>query len=164
MANTIKQSIRKLIAGILTTCIVGFTLSCYAYWVELAKEEDYSYEPMCDISEHISCTKAFQSEYGKGFGLIPETSVFYMPNPIYGLLFYALVAILSVSNKWSALVVALATISNIGTIYLARILYLERNICIVCVSLYVVNVVLLILAIKKHRRLSEDGTKKRKLK
>lgn len=60
--TTIKKSIQKLNAGIITTCIVGFAVSYYAYYVELAKEEDNLYEAVCDISEHVSCTKAFSSE------------------------------------------------------------------------------------------------------
>lgn len=37
----------------------------------------------------------YYCRYGKGFGIIPKTSFLYIPNPIYGLIFYALVAILS---------------------------------------------------------------------
>lgn len=59
---TFKKSIGKLNAKIVTTCIVGFVLSYYAYYVELAKEEDDSYEAVCDINEHVSCTKAFSSK------------------------------------------------------------------------------------------------------
>lgn len=59
---TFKKSTRKLNVGIITTCILGFAFSYYAYYVELATEEDDKYEAMCDISEHISCTKAFSSE------------------------------------------------------------------------------------------------------
>lgn len=127
--------------------------------------------------------------YGKGFGIIPKTSLLYIPNPIYGLIFYTLVAILStyclysincnhvinwgkiyfffilnniynnnflgVSNRYvtSILVVTLGIFANIGTIFLALILYKLNNICLVCVSIYILNAILLIFAIKKHRRL-----------
>lgn len=37
--------------------------------------------------------------YGKGFGLIPEDSVFYAPNSIYGLIFYSILAITSTCKK-----------------------------------------------------------------
>ncbi|XP_033197854.1 vitamin-K epoxide reductase [Bombus vancouverensis nearcticus] len=163
--TTIKKSIRKLNAKIITTCIIGFALSYYAYYVELAKEENDLYEAVCDINEHISCTKAFSSKYGKGFGIISETSLLYAPNSIYGLMFYLLVAILSISNKYvtSALVVILEICANLGTLYLAYILYKLSNICVVCVSLYLVNVVLLTLAVKKQRKLYRNsGTNKKK--
>nr|XP_031835328.1 vitamin K epoxide reductase complex subunit 1 [Nomia melanderi] len=161
-----KRSTWKLNAAITSACVLGFALSYYAYIVEIKKEEDDSYEAMCDISEHISCTKLFTSDYGKGFGIIPETSPLYMLNPIYGLIFYALVAILNVFNKYptSILVVTLGVCANLGTIYLAYILYILNNVCVVCVSSYIINAVILILAVKKHQKLSQDGTNKKKKK
>jgi vitamin-K-epoxide reductase (warfarin-sensitive) len=36
-------------------------LSYYAYVVETTKERDETYVAMCDISEHMSCSKAFMS-------------------------------------------------------------------------------------------------------
>ena len=63
----------------------------------------------------------------------------------------------------SALVVTLGICANLGTIYLAYILYKLSNICVVCVSLYVVNAILLILAVKKHQNLCrKNGTNKKK--
>jgi Vitamin K epoxide reductase family. len=47
--------------GITVVCLIGFALSYYAYVVETHKEHDESYEAMCDISEHMSCSKAFTS-------------------------------------------------------------------------------------------------------
>lgn len=54
------QSYNKSIA---VTCAVGMLLSAYAYYVEVSAESDHDYNAMCDISEHISCTKVFTSEY-----------------------------------------------------------------------------------------------------
>lgn len=42
---------------------MGLALSYYSYVVETAKEQDENYEAMCDISERVSCTKAFMSEW-----------------------------------------------------------------------------------------------------
>lgn len=47
--------------GIHLTCFFGMGLSYYAYVVETTKEHDGSYVAMCDISEHMSCSKAFMS-------------------------------------------------------------------------------------------------------
>ncbi|XP_078046072.1 vitamin-K epoxide reductase isoform X1 [Augochlora pura] len=161
-----KRSVWKLNVAIASVCLQGIALSYYGYVVETAKEENDSYEAMCDISEHISCTKAFMSEYGKGFGIIPATSPLYMPNSVYGLIFYALVAILGMFNKYSisTLVITLGVCSNLGSIYLAYILYILNNVCVVCVSTYLVNAFILILAVKKHRKLFQDGTNKKKKK
>lgn len=54
--------IHKLNTGLVTACVVGLALSYYAYYVETSKEKDSNYEPLCDISEHVSCTKAFMSK------------------------------------------------------------------------------------------------------
>lgn len=46
-------------------CFVGIAFSCYAFYVETKKEQDDSYVAMCDINEHMSCTKVFSSKYGQ---------------------------------------------------------------------------------------------------
>lgn len=103
----------KYVAGI------GIILSIYAYYVETQSELDSNYEAMCDINEHISCTKVFSSKwdlhkilfkqkkkncyannsrYGKGFGIIGlifgENSILNQPNGLTGIFFYLLLAIL----------------------------------------------------------------------
>lgn len=55
-------SMQRLDAALLWLCLIGVGVSYYAYVVETAKEKDKDYQPYCDISEHISCTKAFMSE------------------------------------------------------------------------------------------------------
>lgn len=47
----------KYVAGI------GVILSIYAYYVEIQSEKDSNYEALCDINEHISCTKVFSSKW-----------------------------------------------------------------------------------------------------
>ncbi|XP_076169396.1 vitamin-K epoxide reductase [Ptiloglossa arizonensis] len=164
--STTKKPVWGIDPGIITACTLGFAASYYAYIVETTAEKEASYEAMCDISEHVSCSKIFASEYGKGFGIIPESSVLYMPNSVYGLIFYIVVAILSTINKYSIpiFVVWLGFWSNIGTVYLTYILYKLNNICVVCVSTYFINAIILILAIKKYRKLFQNGTNKNKKK
>ena len=53
---------QRLDAALLWLCLFGVAVSYYAYLVETNKEKDDDYEPFCDISEHVSCTKAFMSE------------------------------------------------------------------------------------------------------
>lgn len=55
-------SLRILNYFLTLSCLIGLGLSIYAYIVELSAEMDKNYEAMCDISEHMSCTKAFTSE------------------------------------------------------------------------------------------------------
>ncbi|XP_012282818.1 vitamin K epoxide reductase complex subunit 1-like protein 1 [Orussus abietinus] len=141
--------------GIVLTCLLGWGLSYYAFQVENAKEQDESYEAVCDVSEHVSCSKAFFSEYGKGFGLVPKDSWLYASNSLYGIVFYACVAVLNWydSAVSVALMLFLAILANLGTIYLVYILYLLKNVCLVCVSLYVVDAMLLVFVVKKSRAL-----------
>ena len=43
-------------------CFAGVTLSIYALHVELSKAHDSEYKAMCDISEHVSCSRVFASK------------------------------------------------------------------------------------------------------
>ena len=49
---------------------MGIGLSSFAYYVELKKSADEEYVALCDIGEGMSCSKVFNSKYGKGFGLV----------------------------------------------------------------------------------------------
>jgi len=55
-------NLRKYNVRIVSACVIGIALSYYAYAVKTNKEQDDSYEALCDISENISCTKVFMSE------------------------------------------------------------------------------------------------------
>lgn len=55
-------SIKLLNYGLTLSCLLGLGLSIYTYVVELAIEQNENYVAMCDINEHMSCTKAFKSE------------------------------------------------------------------------------------------------------
>lgn len=64
----------------------------------------------------------------------------------------------------SAVVVALGILSNILSIYLAYILYVFNNICVVCIGTYIVNATITFFAIKEFRKLSIDVACKKKIK
>ncbi|XP_069703144.1 vitamin K epoxide reductase complex subunit 1 [Periplaneta americana] len=151
--------VKDLSKGIHLVCFFGLGLSYYAYVVETAKEHDENYVAMCDISEHMSCSKAFMSPYGKGFGLIRhifgEDSFLNQPNSIGGMIFYVIIIGLNVVNNPSIvkLMTLLAAVSNLASVYLACILYFVLyDFCFVCVSTYVVNFLLLILCILKMQK------------
>lgn len=56
-------------------------------------------------------------------------------------------------------------ISNLFSIYLSRILYLLQDVCIVCVSTYVLNALIMILSMRKIREINRvSNPKKRKTK
>lgn len=155
-------SLRKMnrtvgIASILS-CLVGLTLSLYAYYVETRKESDETYQAMCDFSEHVSCSAVFNSRYGKGFGLlnflVEDDSVLNQPNSVFGIIFYFVLLCLGESEDPSSmyLYLGLAILSNIGSVYLGYILiYILHDFCVVCVATYVLNAILLACAIYKYK-------------
>ena len=153
--NNDKVSVRNINIGISALVILGLAVSFYAYKVERMTEDDPFYEAVCDISEHVSCTKAFSSEYGRGLGIFPVTSMLYLPNPLFGLIFYALVGALSCFTIYatSIMVMSLVVLSNFGTIYLVYVSIVIQNVCLVCVSIYIINAILFVLVTEKHRRL-----------
>ncbi|KAL7300432.1 hypothetical protein TKK_0006786 [Trichogramma kaykai] len=156
--------LQRLDAALLGLCLHGVAVSYYAYLVETNKEKDDDYQPLCDISEHFSCTKAFMSEFGKGFGLIPKDSSFYLPNSIFGIVFYTIVASLSLFNHyWNTLLMLAATVlANSFSIYLAYVLYLLKDVCLVCVTTYIINAILLVLSAKKLGEIKQAQQAKKK--
>ncbi|KAG0410693.1 hypothetical protein HPB47_012177 [Ixodes persulcatus] len=131
-------------------CVLGILISCYAYRVETRKEHDRSYQAMCDINQHMSCSKVFTSRYGRGFGLlghiVGSDSVYNQPNSVFGVLFYLSVLVFGAldGRTLAKLHLVLSVISNIGSVYLACILYFVlHDFCVVCVTMYVINALLL---------------------
>lgn len=43
-------------------CSIGVALSAYAFYVETRAESEPTFKAMCDISQHMSCTKVFKSK------------------------------------------------------------------------------------------------------
>ncbi|XP_074031932.1 vitamin-K epoxide reductase [Leptinotarsa decemlineata] len=161
-------SLSRINSLLTLSCLIGLGLSLYAYSVEIQIEKNDEYAPMCDINPHVSCTKAFKSEYGKGFGIFGKDSSLHQPNSLFGLMFYSMIATLAQSNSRFMVLVSLLGIvlSNIMSLYFAYILYfLLYDFCIVCVSIYVVNVINLILIHLKLKTIStieENRTEKQK--
>lgn len=62
MQNGKMQSVERINLLLRGSAIIGFILSVYAYIVETSKELDSSYTAMCDINEHMSCSRVFTSK------------------------------------------------------------------------------------------------------
>jgi len=118
--------------------VIGVLLSLYAYHVE-KKSSGKNYKPVCNISENISCTKAFSSKYGRMLG---------KSNSFYGMIFYPLIFLLAQLNLFS-FIFLISIFSFLGTIYLAYLSYVKlKTFCLVCTGIYLVNVLLLFLSYK----------------
>ena len=126
-----------LVFQIITVC--GFLISLYALYVRHKVLKAPGYSPICDIRANISCSKALGSQYSKTMGV---------PNALAGLLFYALVFVLSFSYMQLVIYPVLASV--LFSLYLAYISYIkQKNFCLVCTLTYVVNIALLVLAISQ---------------
>lgn len=117
--------------------VCGFLISLYALYVRYKVLKAPTYSPICDIRANISCSKALGSPYSKTLGI---------PNPLAGLLFYALVFFLSFSYMHLVIYPVLASV--LFSLYLAYISYIkQKNFCLVCTFTYLVNIVSLVIAI-----------------
>ncbi|XP_071978986.1 vitamin K epoxide reductase complex subunit 1-like protein 1 [Engystomops pustulosus] len=151
-------------------CALGIGLSVYAYHVETSREGDPDYRALCDINPSISCSKVFTSRWGRGFGLVENLlgahSPLNQPNSVFGVVFYALQIVLGFVGLVAAAVTLLVSslVSIAGSLYLAYILfYVLEDFCVICITTYVLNFILLLLNVKRLQWLTASpGKKKRK--
>ncbi len=117
---------------------VGFAVSVYAFYVRRKLLRDSSYKPSCDISDHISCSKAFGSRYSKTMGI---------PNALAGGLYYVAMFILFFFEPLRKYLVYLTLPAVAFSLYLAYISYFrQRNLCLVCTFTYLINIALTLTA------------------
>ncbi|XP_066153300.1 vitamin K epoxide reductase complex subunit 1-like protein 1 [Euwallacea fornicatus] len=136
--------------------IIGCGLSIYAYSVEKSMEKNVNYKAYCDINPQISCTRVYESTYGKGLGIFQEGSLFHQPNSFFGIIFYTILSVFAFIESPVAVngSLLLIIISNFISCYFAYLLYfILRTLCVICISIYVVNVINLILITKKFKTL-----------
>ena len=136
--------------------IFGLLLSVYALYVEHKAVEFPGYKAACDIETiGVSCSKVFTSKYGRMmsyFGFVEEGSDLDQPNAVLGILFYGITFILPyltfIPDFVRKLGMFLAScVSCASSAWLGYILvYVLEDICLVCVSTYVVNSIILALS------------------
>ncbi|XP_062566333.1 vitamin K epoxide reductase complex subunit 1-like protein 1 [Saccostrea cucullata] len=156
---------------ILLCCAVGTLLSVYALYVEINAEHDKNYRASCDISPTVSCSKVFKSRWGKGFGLIGlligDDHPLNLPNSVFGIVFYTLQVALTFSSSPSlaSLQFYTSALSNLASVYLGYILYfILKDLCVVCMSTYITNAVLLVAIYNKNKAMQEAKKTKEKRK
>jgi len=135
--------------------LAGIALSGYAYFVEYQLENEPGYKAMCDIDESHSCTTVFNSTYGRGFGFVgklmgDENHPINVPNSLYGIIFYSTLGVLFLLGSNSRFLVSfqfyMLILANCMSVYLGYLLYaVLKTICVVCISTYGVNFMLLVL-------------------
>jgi uncharacterized membrane protein len=120
---------------IIIIATIGLVISVYGITVERKVQQDAQYKAACDISDAISCTRPFLSPYGKMLGI---------SNVWASALYYCAMIMIAIMNLPTiALILAYAGVAV--TIVFAYILYFKiRSLCLICTSLYVVNIALAI--------------------
>ncbi len=137
---------------------LGLVLSVYAIYVEYMTHHADQYKALCDISETVSCSKAFLSEYGKFFsyvGLVRENSILDVSNATYGMLFYIIYAsVLSISGLSYTGRVVLLILSVLSMAMSAALSYIlaviMRDKCVICFLTYACNFGLFVCASLKQ--------------
>lgn len=118
---------------IITLASIGIAVSLYAYYLTYKIQNQVDYKAACDINDQMSCTKATRSPYSKTFGI---------PNSVLGLAYYLAIIGFVVTNQPQYLAY-LVVGGLLATGYYAYLLFFKvRTICLVCVSTYIVNVLL----------------------
>jgi len=149
--------------------MAGIGLSAYAFYVEKKSHENENYVPMCDINQEISCSKVFNSEFGRGFGLVGkylgDDHPANQPNSLYGIVFYSFMLLMSLFNR--RMLASLQILFSLGacgmSCYLGYLLYFVlKDLCVVCVATYAVNFLQLLFSLGKRRLLTPKVIKEDK--
>jgi vitamin-K-epoxide reductase (warfarin-sensitive) len=123
---------------IVILALIGLALSLYAHHLEQQLKTDEQFRAACDINDRISCTRPLLSSYA---------NFFYYSNSFLGIVFYSTLAVIAFCNLHT-LVLLMAVAAMIATLILAYLLYFEiKSICLVCTSLYMVNILILLCAL-----------------
>ena len=123
-----------MVSTVQILAIVGLLLSGYTWYIVYRVERSRAYKAVCDFNERMSCAKVFTSKYGTMFGV---------SNHFYGIGFYLAVLLLD-GLGYDKLVLYMAIASIALSVYLAYAsLIKERNFCLVCNAVYLVNALLL---------------------
>lgn len=126
---------------IILLCLIGIGISIYTYLLEQKIKKNPNHKAGCDISDRASCTKPMKSKYA---------NLFYFSNSLVALAYYVLIIILTLLNVPMLLLVA-SIIGALVTCVFAYLLYFKiKTLCILCTSLYLINFLILILAIKSY--------------
>lgn len=130
---------------------IGFAVSLYALAAHL-KATVTGETLSCDLSESVSCTKVFGSEYGEFLG---------MPLGAFGMAYFGIVLtvaflpkIVEVSPKWIAQWrMLVATIGFATSALLFYLSYFKLNaVCPVCTGIHVINLILFIVSFMQFNK------------
>ncbi|HXW85702.1 MAG TPA: vitamin K epoxide reductase family protein [Candidatus Bathyarchaeia archaeon] len=117
--------------------LIGCAMSVYMLYLERALEQNYDYKAACDLSDYVSCSKVAKSPYSKIFG---------MQSGLISLVVYGIIAMCAFKERIE-LVMYLSGAMVVASVYLAYLIFFKiKAACPLCISMYVVNILLFILS------------------
>ncbi len=129
--------IREFFMDLIVLDCLGIGISLYAVYVFSRIKKNSAYRAVCDISDKVSCTKTMISPYGSYFGI----SLVYV-----ALGFYSLILVLALF-KAHMLIFVVSLLGVIASGYFAYLQYWKlKLLCLICTSLYIINILLLLVS------------------
>ena len=117
-----------MLISIMISAGVGLLVALYFYVTETRMKNNPNYRSVCDISDHISCSKSLKSGY---------------VSPVGAALFYMLVGCLGYFDLVTPLLI-ITSIGGLGTCVAAYLIYFRvKTFCLPCTAIFITNFVLL---------------------
>lgn len=166
----------------LSLCFLGFIISAYALYVEFKTSHsvqsstdadgpyfhESEFKALCDIeSIGASCSAVFKLPEGRlltYFSIVPEDSIFDIPNAGLGLLYYVTVFTVETFSPKARFVQKLTILLNAAalssSIFLAIKLIQLGEFCIVCWTAHIINSILILFYSRRFITTTVKKTKK----
>ena len=120
---------------VIILAVIGLLISIYGITVERNLQQDEQYKAACDISDMVSCSRPMLSSYNALLGI----------SNIWASACYYLIVIAIALVDQPQLLMIITSAGLIATLIFAYILYVKiRSLCLICTSLYIVNIALAI--------------------
>jgi vitamin-K-epoxide reductase (warfarin-sensitive) len=124
-----------MFSTVIILAVIGLIISIYGITIERKLQQDSQYKAACDISDNISCTRPFLSEYGKMFGI----------SNIWASAMYYVAVIVTALINMPLILLLITSAGAVVSFVFAYILYFKvKSLCLICTSLYIVNIALAI--------------------
>jgi vitamin-K-epoxide reductase (warfarin-sensitive) len=126
-----------VLAQVAFLALLGFGVSAYGYFLERKTRRNAQYKAACDLSDKISCTRAFTSPYAK--------MIFGISNTVIGMAFYTGMFVLALLGltKLAFLGAIVACVASIGFAYI--LIFKIHTLCLICTTIYGINAALLLV-------------------
>ncbi|CAI9740906.1 Hypothetical predicted protein [Octopus vulgaris] len=114
----------------------------------------------------MNCSQIFTSRYGKGFGLVDrivsEDSIFNQPSSVFAMAFYMMQIFMTITKSDDAIAMQslVSLVANFSSLYFFYVLYSLQNFCLICVTLYIINALILVCVLLRLITLHKQTLKK----